>query len=392
MIARTLTSALERALAQFPLVSVSGPRQAGKTTLARAVRPDYAYVNLDLPQLRDYAREDPLGFLTQYRGGVVLDEVQRVPELFPYLKHVTDERGDVGEYILTGSQHFLLLERITESLAGRVAALRLLPLSLSELHQGGFGVDSWQAASWRGGYPRMYDADIHPGDFFPSYVGTYVERDVRLVTQVRQLSTFRDFLALCAGRVGQLLNLTELGNNLGVDAKTVRGWISVLEATFVAYRLPPYFENFDRRIVKSPKLYFYDTGLACHLLGIESPRQLDTHFARGALFENAVVNELRKRRLHAGREPRQHFYRDSNQREIDLVQLVGGHLEATEIKAARTLNARFFGPLRTFRGLATRPGREVFTRVIYAGDEAQTRADTRVIPWGAFAAGSEAET
>lgn len=383
MLSRQLEPKASELLEKFPLIVITGPRQSGKTTLAKKLRPDYKYINLELEENSDFARNDPHGFLTAHQGGVILDEVQHVPALFPYLKHYTDLRGRPGEYILTGSQHFLLLEKITQSLAGRVALLQLLPFSLTELQNAGLSPATPEAFILTGGYPRIYDKNIAPSDFYPAYIRTYVERDVRQIVNVTDLRLFRQFLTACAGRAGQTVNFLELGNVLGIDSKTVKSWTGILEASFIIFLLPPFYRNFDKRIVKSPKLYFYDTGLACSLLNIHSTEQLDAHFAKGALFENMVIVELLKQYLHAGATPAFYFWKDSNMREIDLLMEEGAKLKAVEIKAGKTINPAFLKNLHAFQNTAGAEHVELF--LVYGGDVAQPRSDLKILPWNQIA-------
>ena len=379
MIPRQLAEKANSLLGQYPLLALIGPRQSGKTTLAKFLRPDYQYINLELTENRDFAVSDPHGFLQTYQKGVILDEVQTTPELFPYLKHYTDQRNIVGEYILTGSQNFLLLEKITQSLAGRVALLQLLPLSLNELSAGGYPTDDSNLFIHTGGYPRIYDKKIAPSDFYPSYISTYIERDVRQITKVTDLRLFRQFLAICAGRVGQLVNFVEMGNILGIDHKTVKSWISLLEASYIIYLLPPYHRNFDKRIIKSPKLYFYDTGLVCSLLNIQDTTQLNTHFAKGALFENMIVVELLKQYIGDSKNTAFYFWQDSNMREIDLIIEESNRLKAIEIKSGKTLHSDFFKNLTMFQELAK--AENVLSFLVYGGDMAQNRTNAEVLPW-----------
>ncbi len=379
MIPRQLTEKANTLLNKFPLLALTGPRQSGKTTLAQLLRPDYQYINLELAENHDFAVTDPHGFLQTYQKGVILDEVQTTPELFPYLKHYTDKRGLVGEYILTGSQNFLLLERITQSLAGRVALLQLLPLSLSELSLADIVPNEAEKFVFTGGYPRIYDKNIMPSDFYPSYISTYIERDVRQITKVTDLRLFRQFLAICAGRAGQLVNFTEIGNILGIDAKTVKSWISLLEASYIVYLLPPYHRNFDKRIIKSPKLYFYDTGLACSLLNIQDTYQLNTHFAKGALFENMIIMELLKQYIGEAKNTSFYFWQDNNMREIDLIIEESNRLKAIEIKASKTLHNDFFKNLDMFKEVAK--SENISSFLVYGGDLAQSRSYADVLPW-----------
>jgi hypothetical protein len=379
MIARTLLVKAAELLEKYPIVAITGPRQSGKTTLAQQLRPDYKYINLELEENRAFAESDPHGFLLSNRDGVILDEAQFVPSLFPYLKHYTDQRGQAGEYILTGSQQFLLLENITQSLAGRVGMLQLLPFSISELRSTGFLPKSPEEMIFMGGYPRLYDKGIAPTDFYPNYLRTYVERDVRQVLKVGDLRLFRQFLTACAGRVGQRVNFLEMGNVLGIDSKTVKSWIGILETSYIVVLLPPYYRNFDKRIIKSPKLYFYDTGLACSLLNINQANQLESHFAKGALFENLIVAELLKARLNIGQNPAFYFYLDNNQREIDLISEQNGGLRAIEIKSGKTIASSFTRNLLAFQKIAAAENPQIY--LVFGGEEGQNRSDMRILPW-----------
>ncbi len=379
MIPRQIEPKASELLEKYPLLAITGPRQSGKTTLAQKLRPEYEYINLELDENRFFAENDPHGFLNAYKEGVILDEVQNVPTLFPYLKHYTDLRQNPGEYILTGSQHFLLLEKITQSLAGRIALLQLLPFSMSELQVAGKPPSSPEQFILTGGYPRIYDKNIAPSDFYPNYISTYVERDVRQIVNVNDLRLFRQFLTACAGRAGQIVNFLELGNVLGIDSKTVKSWTGILEASFVVFLLPPYHRNFDKRIIKSPKLYFYDTGVACSLMNISSTEQLNAHFAKGALFENMIIVDLLKQSLHAAATSPFYFWQDSNMREIDLLAEKGSKLKAIEIKAGKTINKEFTKNLYSFREIAGAGNVDLF--LVYGGDTAQLRSDFQILPW-----------
>lgn len=364
---------------QFKVVAVVGPRQSGKTTLARSVFPDRAYVSLEEPDQRQFAQEDPRRFLEVYGPRAVIDEAQRCPDLFSYLQGVVDASRDPGQYILTGSQHFGLVERISQTLAGRVGFLRLLPFSLAELAGAGVLPATLDELLWMGGYPPIYDQPVTPDRWYSAYVTSYVERDVRTLVNVRDLGTFQRFLALCASNLGQLLNASRLGADLGVTHDTVRSWIHVLEASFVAYRLRPHHRNYRKRLVKAPKLYFYDTGLAARLLGIDSPRQLATHNMRGVLFENWVVTELLKGRSNVGREDNLYFWRSHAGHEIDIVVDQGSRLLPVEAKSGSTIAPDWFDALQRWQDLA---GSESATpHLVYGGSQAQRRGEVRVLPW-----------
>ncbi|MBU1820271.1 MAG: ATP-binding protein [Bacteroidetes bacterium] len=378
MIPRQLAGKIDSMLGKYPIVSLMGPRQAGKTTLAKMVRPDYQYVTLENISTRQFAQQDPKGFLETYQNGVILDEVQYVPELFSYLQVFTDERNRKGEYILTGSQNFLMMEQITQSLAGRVALFHLLPFSWDELQGTDYQPESWERYILTGSYPRKIVDDIDATSFYDNYLRTYIERDVRQVKNIMDLGLFQRFIQLLAGRIGQLFNQQSLGVELGIDNKTVNAWLSVLETSFVAFRLQPYYQNFSKRVVSTPKVYFYDVGLAAHLLGIRSVAELDLHFAKGALFENLVINELQKNVLNKGQQPRFYFWRDYSHHEVDLLIQEGTLLKAVEIKSGKTIQPDFFKGLHHFQKIAP----EAQKILVHGGDEFQKRSQALVCSMG----------
>ena len=386
MVPRALAPRLRAAARKFPVVTVTGPRQSGKTTLCRAVFPDKAYVSLEAPDVREYARHDPRGFLGDHRDGAILDEIQRVPELLSYLQTEVDARREPGRFVLTGSANLALLGSVSQSLAGRTAVLHLLPLSWGEVTQfPSAPADLWTAL-WKGGYPAIYDRDIDPADWLAGYVATYVERDVRQILNVGDLITFQTFVRLCAGRSAQLLNLSALASDAGVSHVTARSWISVLESTFVAFRLPPYHANLTTRLVKTPKLHLYDSGLLCYLLGIRRPEQLREHPLRGAVFETWVVDEVSKVRLHSGVSGGLAFFRDRKGREVDLLVEDGGRLTAVETKSAQTVNEDFFAALAAFAELVKSGRRPPSLRrvLVYGGVTRQQRSSATVLPWSAI--------
>jgi uncharacterized protein len=374
MIKRHLFEKANTMLGKYPIITITGPRQSGKTTFAKQLRPDYAYVSLEEPDIRLFAQTDPRGFLETHQNGVILDEVQYVPELFSYLQTYTDKRNRNGEYILTGSQNFLLMERITQSLAGRVAIFALLPLSYSELKKSEYAPVNWETYLYKGSYPRLHTHDILPFDFYADYLRTYLERDVRILVNVQNLSLFQRFIQLLAGRTGQLLNQNSLAIEVGVDNKTISAWLSVLETSFIIYRLPPYYNNFNKRIIKSPKVYFYDTGLVAYLLGLRTTSEVDVHFARGALFENLVVNEMMKKFYNKGERPLLYFWNDSQNYEIDLLFDIGAQRHAYEIKIGKTINTDFFSGLNQFQKIAP----DTQLHLVYGGDMVQKRSDAMV--------------
>jgi len=365
------------ALGRFPALALLGPRQSGKTTLARRSFPAMPYSNLEDPVVRAQAIEDPVGYLDAFRDGAVLDEIQNAPQLFSHLQPRLDAAGRNAQFVLTGSHQFKLVERITQSLAGRVALAKLLPLSLSELDGAARLQDrTLDEVIWRGGYPRAWSSGARPGEVYLSYLETYVERDVRMLVNLKDADLFRRFLQLVAGRTGQLLNKESLARDVGIDPKTVEAWLAALEASFVVVRLHPFHANLGKRLVKTPKVFMVDTGLACHLLRIEEPRQLSAHPLRGPLFETLVVVELLKRRFNAGRAANLFFYRDAGGREIDLVLEYADGVYPIEIKAASTFDASFASTLALFGPLAPRGG-----AVVMGGGQAGVRGATRILPF-----------
>lgn len=379
MITRAIEVQLRRLLAGFPVVTLTGPRQSGKTTLARAVFADRPYVSLEEPDLRHLAVDDPRGFLAQFPDGAVLDEVQRAPELLSYLQTRVDADRRMGLFLLTGSQQFGLLSGVTQSLAGRTAFVELLPFSIPELEQAGVRPASLDEMLFTGGYPPLYDRGLRPRDWLSAYVMAYVERDVRQLLKVQDLEIFQRFVRLCAGRSGQILHLTSLATDCGVTHHTAKAWISVLEASYIVFQLRPHHVNFSKRLIKAPKLYFYDTGLLCWLLGIQEPGQLATHPLRGNLFETLVVSELIKAYFNQGERAPLYFWRDSNGNEVDVIADTGGQLRPIEIKSGQTLNRDFFIGLERWLALA---GNQVASPVlIYGGAEDRVHRAVRVLPW-----------
>jgi uncharacterized protein len=345
---RTMAPVLQQRARQYPVVTVTGPRQAGKTTLCRNAFAKLPYVNLEQPDHRDFARSDPAGFMARYAGGAVLDEIQRLPELLSWIQVAVDERARPGQFILTGSHNFDLLRNVAQSLAGRTALLQLLPMSINELRSAGLKL-SVDAMIVRGGYPRIHADGLDPAVALADYFATYVERDLRQLAELRNLEEFRRFVRLAAGRVGQVLNLHSLAADVGVSDHTARAWLSLLEASYIVRLLPPWFAHIGKRLIKAPKLYFCDTGLAAWLIGINDERQLGNHPLRGPLFENLVVIEFVKQAVHNGIVPALHYYRDSAGTEVDLVVEHGvppGQLGLVEIKAGQTFHADFLLPMK----------------------------------------------
>lgn len=379
MIPRLLANKIQELAQKFPVVTITGPRQSGKTTLAKALFPNYYYANLENPEERALAEDDPNAFLSRHQAGIIIDEAQYVPQLFSYIQIMADTHQQPGEFILSGSQNFLLLEKISQSLAGRVAIFHLLPFGMEELKHTSFEQHHYTSYIWRGFYPRLYDYDIAPTDFYPNYIQSYLERDVRQVVNVADLRSFRLFLQLCAGRVGQLFNQTAIANEAGIDQKTVKRWLSILETGFVSFTLTPYFKNFNKRLIKTPKLYFYDTGLACSLLGIRSPEELSTHYLKGALFENLVIVESMKQFYHRGEMPSVYFWRDQAGNEVDMIVEKGISQYAIEIKSAETLQAPLWKGLENFQKIAHLPVDSNF--LIYGGTENYDRSVVKIRSW-----------
>jgi uncharacterized protein len=381
MIDRDLASTLLRAAGQFPAVTLTGPRQSGKSTLCRGLFPGKPYANLEAPDIRSFAADDPRAFLAQFPDGAILDEVQRTPELPSYLQGLIDDDPTPGRWILTGSQNLALVASVSQSLAGRSAVLHLLPLARNEVVRFGQHPVSLDETLVSGGYPRIFDRGLDPADWLRSYVATYIERDVRTISNIGDLVTFQRFVELCAGRTGQLLNYSSLASDSGVSQPTAKAWLSVLETSFIAFRLPAFHSNQRKRLVKMPKLHFYDTGLACWLLGIRTADQLRSHPLRGAIFETWVVSEVLKHRTNSGLSGGISFYRDKDGVEADLVVEEDGRLTAIEAKAAATASGSLFDGAGRVRGLLETTGREVDSIVVYGGDETQKRSDSTLTPW-----------
>jgi predicted AAA+ superfamily ATPase len=379
MIERKATETIIRLSHGYPVVTITGPRQSGKTTLARAVFPDKPYVSLEDPDARSFADSDPRAFLARFPDGAILDEAQRCPDLFSYIQTIVDLDGRTGLYVLTGSQQFGLLSKITQSLAGRVGLVQLLPFSHGELAYAGKARVTLEDALYTGSYPPLYDRAVMPTDWYPGYVLTYVERDLHQLINVRDLKTFQLFLRMCAARTGQLLNLSSLANDCGVTHNTAKTWLSVLEASYLIFFLQPHHRNFSKRMTKSAKLYFYDTGLVCWLLGIHDAGQVASHAMRGALFETWVVAELLKGRFNRGLASNLFFWRDSTGNEVDIIIEKGEQLFPVEIKSGMTITSDYFTALRKWVALAGNVSG--FPRLVYGGSESQQRTDTRIVAW-----------
>ncbi|MBR1626311.1 MAG: ATP-binding protein [Bacteroidales bacterium] len=376
IIEREISRVILKAIEYYSVICVTGPRQSGKSTLIKHLFSDYDIFSLEDLDVRNYAENDPVGFLNQTENGIILDEVQRVPSLFSYIQGIVDNNPK-RKFILSGSSNFQVMKNITQSLAGRVALFELLPMSYNEAADIYTKDTSLDEILFNGLYPAVCAKKNIPEMLYPFYVKTYLEKDVRELLQVKDIMQFNTFLKLCAGRIGSVFNASQLANEVGVTANTITSWLSILQTSYIVYLLPPYHDNFGKRLIKSPKLYFCDTGLACYLLNIETTSQLSRDKLRGALFENFVVSEFIKHRLNQGKEPHLYFYRDSNQNEIDLLSLEEGELSAFEIKSSMTYNSVFEKTLKKTAFLIKQPVSH--KTVIYAGTMENTVSDIKLI-------------
>ena len=367
MIKRSIQDKLNIYLSKFPIVTLTGVRQCGKSTLIKNAFPDYNYVSLESPDARDFAINDPRGFLCSYKAPCIFDEVQRTPELFSYLQAIVDQENTAGRYILSGSHNFLLMQNVSQSLAGRTAVLTLAPLSIAELANEDALPDNTDALMLKGFYPALYSRNLSPDEYYPSYVQTYIERDVRLLRNIPNANDFIRFIKLLAIRSGSPINYTELSASCGISIPTVRAWISVLIQSYVVFELHPYYKNYSKRLIKAPKLYFYDTGLLCHFLGIESESQLNNHPMKGAVFETMVVSEYMKSRFFAAREPHGYYWRDTNQNEVDLLTEDSEGLKAYEIKSGTTMNRKYLQTLSKFASLSGISEKDI--SCVYSGNQ-----------------------
>lgn len=371
MVRRTAEKLLKVYSRQFRALAVVGPRQSGKTTLVRMAFPGKPYVSLENPDERRQADSDPRGFLNRYKNGAIIDEAQRVPELFSYLQQILDETGKEGLFVLTGSNNFLLQQSITQSLAGRIGYIDLFPLSLSEINSFGNKERSTDELIHTGCYPELYDKKRSPGIWYPAYIRTYVERDVKQLRNIDNTLLFTRFLQLCAGRIGQQLSVSALSNECGIDVKTVNSWLGILQSSFIVFLLPPHYRNFNKRVVKTPKLYFTDTGLACSLLGIREVKELANSHFRGALFENYVITELFKLKYNTGSQTSFYFWRDNKGVEVDLLLDDGKKLFPMEIKSSQTFREEYLKPMLQWNAYSKNKG----GLMVYDGEQEFLRND-----------------
>lgn len=382
MITRELLAILKKTGKNMPVITITGPRQSGKTTLSKLAYPKHAYVTLENIDDRQFAEHDPRGFLAQFKRPVIIDEAQYVPKLFSYIQSIVDESNKSAQFVLSGSQNFLLLEKISQTLAGRAAIFYLLPLSISELKTHKKLPVNFQESIFNGFYPRLYDKKIDINLFYESYIATYTERDVRQIINVQDLSKFQLFLKCIAARVGQLINYSEISNIVSIDQKTVQKWFSLLESSFICFLLQPYYKNFNKRLVKTPKLYFYDTGLVSALLGIRDREEITTHWARGALFENLVIADTMKSFYNKGRKPQLYFWRDNIGNEVDLIIDEFNNHKAVEIKSGTTINTSFFDGLNRYQKFSGIKNSDKL--LVYGGSKNQERGLLMVKSWKDF--------
>lgn len=383
MINRTLETKLHELAGYYPAVVVTGPRQSGKTTLCRMAFPESQYISLEAMDVRDFAINDPRGFLSEYGDGAIIDEIQHAPDLLTYLQSEIDTRPEPGRFILTGSQHFALSQSISQSLAGRCGILVLLPPDLDELGKFPDPPDELFHLIWQGAYPRIYDQQIPAHQWLADYTSTYIQRDVRQIINIGHLQTFANFLKLCAGRTAQEINLSKLGSDSGVSHNTARAWLSVLETSYIVHRLPAWHINIRKQLVKAPKLHFFDSGLLCYLLGIREPEQLRLHPLRGAIFESWVVSEIYKTYVHRGVQPHLFHYREARGPEVDLIIEKGQDLSAVEIKSGATITRDFFKNLSNFSVRMDLVDRSYTVQpvVVFGGEDSQNRSDAKVLSW-----------
>ena len=389
MIERIISKQILEATKKMPVICVTGPRQSGKTTLVRNLFPEYRYYNLEFPQHREFAEKDAVSLLAGWESGIIIDEIQRVPDILSSIQFFADQNQIPGKLIITGSQNLLLMQSVSQTLAGRVALFNLLPFSVQELTGTEFEETNFENYIVKGFYPRIYDQQLNPEIWLQDYINTYIERDVRQITAIKDLSLFSNFLKLCAGHAGQIINLSTFSNNLGVDLKTIKSWLSILETSYIVFLLPAYFKNFNKRIIKTPKLFFYDTGLVCNLLGIRSKIDFETHYLRGGLFESFIISEFWKIIFNRKLSSRIYYFRDSNGNEVDSLIEHAGFLKSVEIKSGKTIISDFFKGLNYLEKISDEPKTEKF--VIYGGDENQNRTVAKVLSWRSYAQVFETE-
>lgn len=381
-LARNIVDPILKLKSKYPILALTGPRQSGKTTLLKECFPDYEYISLENPDNRNFAESDPNGFLDRYKQYVIFDEVQRVPALFSYMQNIVDNSRIMGQFILSGSQNFHLMQNITQSLAGRVALFKLLPFDFQELKNASLLDDHFEKNIVKGFYPAIYDRDIPSKNFYANYLQTYIQRDVSELIAIKDLRLFQNFLGLCATRAGQLLNLNGLANECGISQPTAKAWLSALENSYITFQLQPYFENFSKRIIKTPKLYFYDSGLLCYLLKINNADKISTHPLKGALFENMMVSEYIKRAYHKNEIPDTWFWRNGDGHEIDLIAEDEDGLHIIEFKASKTVMADDFKGLNYFEKHSQK--KDLHKKLVFGGNKGEKRTMAEVVAWQEF--------
>lgn len=379
LVARHIETVIRQHRDKYPVLAVTGPRQSGKTTLLKTLFSDYQYISLENPDNRAFATDDPVGFLKQYHEQIIFDEVQQVPRLFSYIQTIVDESRQMGQFILSGSQNFQLLNNITQSLAGRVALFKLLPFDFAEMKSGDLLAETFPEVCLNGFYPAIYDRGIDPTTFYANYIQTYVERDVTELGNIRDLRQFRTFLSLCAARTGQLMNLSSIANECGISQPTAKAWLSILESSYITFQLQPFYRNFSKRVVKTPKIFFYDTGLLCHLLGIRNTATFIENPLRGNIFENLIIAEIYKQNEHRYLHRDYWFWRDSNGHEVDLLTQNGNLYDIFEIKSTQTLMTEHFAGLNYFSEISENNTGE--KTLIYGGSTNQSRTQYTVTSW-----------
>lgn len=375
MIERKILKELLEVAEEFPVITIIGPRQSGKTTLAKATFNDYEYCSLEDSDIREFAKSDPRGFFKKYSGKTIIDEIQRVPELLSYIQTIVDEEKINGKFIITGSHQLKLRAEISQSLSGRTAILRLLPLSISELSNNGVELDK-ESLLIKGFFPRLYSVKVDISRLLANYYETYIEKDIRQLINLKDVSQFQNFVKLLAGRIGQVINHSSLSNDIGVSSTTIKEWLSILEASFIIFKLPPYYENLGKRVIKSPKYYFTDVGLLCFLLGIENESQVIRDPLIGKIFENLVVIDLLKERYSQGKQANLYFFRDSNGNEVDIIYKKGRKLIPIEVKSSSTFNSSFIKGIKKFQTLTSFASKGY---VVYSGDLVSDKESYSVI-------------
>jgi uncharacterized protein len=378
-IKRSLEPWVTKRAKEYAVLAILGPRQSGKTTLAQQVFKNHIYINLEKPQIREFAISDPEGFLNSNKNkyGIILDEVQNAPQLLSYIQVLVDENRIPGYFILTGSQNFLIRDSISQSLAGRVAILTLLPFSIEELTKANQLEENLETQIYKGFYPPIYAHKLEIDNWYSNYIETYVEKDVRKIENIDKISEFQNFIKLCAGRVGQLLNLSSLSIDAGVSVATIKSWLSILEASYIIFILRPYHNNFSKRLIKSPKIFFYDTGLLCRLLEIENPKQLYMHYYKGNIFESMIISDILKQGFNKNKRPNIYFFRDNHGNEVDCIIEKALEVTAIEIKSSRTIQSEFFKGIKYWNELNKKGN----SYLIYAGEENQKRTAAEVLSW-----------